>query len=251
MAWAKQNRWIEHNPAEKLRLPKRTAGRKIIRQILVWSQIVAIMQGLREPYRTLVLFLALVPKRIEEAIALKPSDLDSENVLHIRQAMYDGKLVEFEEHEYERIPLDAPLHAELVRRMRALGEGHDWIFRSKRGTPLNPGNGLRRWLHPAAKAIGIRLGGWHDFRHTHSTAMSRAGVRLKVRNAVLGHSKGTGVLAIDTYDHANDEEIREALVMGANWLMREEEIKKALQGSQLCLELCPDTLPPLGQSANA
>ena len=54
--------------------------------ILKWKQIAAIMDRMEEPYRTLVLFLALVPKRIEEAIALRPSDLDEHNVLHIRRA---------------------------------------------------------------------------------------------------------------------------------------------------------------------
>jgi integrase len=202
----------------------------------------AIMEQMEEPYRTLVLFLALVPKRIEEAIALRPSDLDEHNILHIRRAIYERKLVEFEPHEYERLPLDTPVHAELVRRMRQLGEGHEWIFRSEAGTPIDPRNGLARKLHPATKAIGIRLGGWHDFRHTFSTAMSKAGVRLKVRSEVLGHGKRTGVLAHDVYDHASENEIRQALVLGANWLMQEEAIQKALLGSQLFPQLCPDGL---------
>ncbi len=240
LEWAKRNRWIEHNPAERIRLPKKTAGRRLIRMVLLWSQIMAIMEQMEEPYRTLVLFLALVPKRIEEALALRPSDLDEHNILHIRRAIYERKLVEFEPHEYERIPLDTPVHAELVRRMPQLGGGHEWIFRSEAGTPIDPGNALKRKLHPAAKAIGIRLGGWHDFRHTFSTAMSKAGVRLKVRSEVLGHGKRTGVLAHDVYDHASENEIRQALVLGANWLMQEEAIQKALLGNQLCPQMCPE-----------
>src|SRR6185369_12087456 len=139
----------------------------------------------------------------------------------------------FEPHEYEGIPLDSAAHSELIYRLRQLGKGHEWIFRSKTDTPIDPGNGRRRKLHPAAETIGLRLGGWHDFRHTFNTAMRRAGVQTKVRSAVLGHNKRTGVLADDVYDHASEAEIRQALVLGANWLWQEEEIQEALLSNHL------------------
>jgi integrase len=250
LKWALQNRWIPSNPVEQLRLPKKTGGRRIVRVILKWKQIAAIMDKMDEPYRTLVLFLALVPKRIEEAIALRPSDLDEHNVLHIRRALYERKAVEFEPSEFERIPLDSPAHAELVKRLRQLGDGHDWIFRSRRGTPIDPHNGLMRTLHPACKAIGIRLGGWHDFRHTFNTAMRRAGVHAKVRSAALGHNKRTGMLVDDVYDHASEAEVREALVLGANWLWQEESIQKTLLSNQLCPQMFPEAHIQLDQSVS-
>jgi integrase len=250
LKWAMQNHWIGSNPVEKLRLPRKTGGRHIVRVILAWKQVAAIMDKMDEPYRTLVLFLALVPKRIEEAIALRPSDLDEHNILHIRRAIYERKAVEFEPSEYERIPLDSPAHAELVKRLRQLGEGHEWVFRSRKGTPIDPHNGLLRQLHPAAAAIGIKLGGWHDFRHTFNTAMSRAGVRSKVRTAALGQSKRTGVLADDVYDHASEAELRQALVLGANWLWQEEDIQKTLLSSQMCPQMCPETHLPPDQSVS-
>ena len=250
LKWAVQNHWITSNPVEQLRLPKKTGGRRIVRVILQWKQIAAIMDKLDEPYRTLVLFLALVPKRIEEAIALRPSDLDENNILHIRRAIYERKPMDFEPSECERIPLDSPAHAALVKRLRQLGEGHEWMFRSRKGTPVDPHNGLLRQLHPAAGAIGLKLGGWHDFRHTFNTVMRRAGVQTKVRSAVLGHNKRTGVLADDVYDHASEAEVRQALVMGANWLWNEEEIQKSLSGSQLCPQMCPEVHLPPDQSAS-
>jgi integrase len=33
------------------------------------------------------------------------------------------------------------------------------------------------YVRPAAEQLGIRLGGWHDFRHTLSTTMRRNGVQ--------------------------------------------------------------------------
>jgi len=165
--------------------------------------------------------------------------------------LYEGKVVEFEPHEYERIPLDSPAHKELVQCLRELGKGHEWIFRSQAVTPIDPGNGRRRKLHPAAKKIGLRLGGWHDFRHTCNTAMRRAGVHSKVRSAVLGHKKHTGVLADDVYDHVSEAEVRQALVAGANWLWKEEAIQEALLSSRLCPQMCPEAVVQPEQSASA
>jgi hypothetical protein len=36
------------------------------------------------------------------------------------------------------------------------------------------------------------------------------------------------------YDHADEYEVRQALVLGANWLMQEEAIQKQLVSSQVC-----------------
>jgi len=73
-----------------------------------------------------VLFLGLCGRRIEEAIGLKPGDLDDNNILHIRRIIYDGNIEELAEEQL--LPRDQPQHADLVRRLRALGKGHEWIF---------------------------------------------------------------------------------------------------------------------------
>jgi len=78
------------------------------------------------------LFLALTGRRIEEAIGLKPDDLGSDNMLHIRRVIYNGRMEELDE---EQLPLDAPEHRELVERLRSLGIGPQWVFCSRRGTP--------------------------------------------------------------------------------------------------------------------
>jgi integrase len=243
LAFAVKNKLIDMNPAENLKTPKRCGGRKVTRTILVWSQIVSMLTVLEDPYRTLILFLSMVPKRIEEAIALRPTDLDVQNVLHVRRVLYEGKVIELEPHEQEHIPLDAPVHADLVKKLRELGGDHEWIFRSKNGQPLNVGNARRRKLHPAAAKAGVKVGGFHDFRHTMSSAMRKAGVDLKVRSAVLGHKGKIGVLAHDVYDGVKPEEIRRALVQGAQWMMREESMQQALLASS---ELFPRMFPTQG-----
>lgn len=162
-----------------------------------------IIGRLEEPYQTLALLVALTGRRIEEAIGIQPGDLDDQNVLHIRRVIYNGRVEQLEREQ------ELPLDADLAQRIRALGEGHTWVFRSRAGTPVNPCNARRRYLHPAAKAVGVTIGGWHDFRHTLTTRLRKSGVHPKVIAGVLGHKNVT--LAPNVYDHCDADEIRSAL----------------------------------------
>jgi integrase len=110
--------------------------------------------------------------------------------------------------EEQLLPLDQTQHAELVRRLRTLGKDNEWVFHSRKGTPINPGNGRRRYLKPAAQAVGIEIGGWHDFRHTLIT-MRKAGVHPVVVSGTVGHKRVE--LAPEVYDRATQSEIRDAL----------------------------------------
>jgi len=128
-------------------------------------------------------------------------------VLHVRRIIYDGE-VELLEKE-QQFPLDAGVHAELIRRLRSLGNGQQWIFRSRANTPVNLGNARLRHLHPTAKAIGVRIGGWHDFRHTVVRMMRRGGENPVVISGVVGHKNVE--LAPEVYDRASAADIGLAL----------------------------------------
>ena len=211
LAWAERNSYIKRPNGwlDGIKLPRKTGGRKVVRTELEPSQTLGIVQQLKEPYSTLVLFLGLCGRRIEEAIGIKPTDLDDNNVLHIRRVIYKGRAEELEEDQIQVLPLDQPEHAELVRRLRTLGGSHKWVFRSRKGTPLDPGNARRRYLHPAAQAVGVKIGGWHDFRHTLIRKMRKAGVHPVVVSGTVGHKRVE--LAPAVYDRANQSKIRAAL----------------------------------------
>ena len=87
--------------------------------------------------------------------------------------------------------------------MGKLGKG-EWVFRSRKSTSLNPGNALKRHVRPAAKELGISLGGWHDFRHTFSTKLRRSGVHPKV--------------VMDVYDRMDIEDFVQPLSLVVNEL---------------------------------
>ena len=189
----------------------------MVRTELEPSQTLGIIQRLKEPYSTLVLFLGLCGRRIEEAIGIKPTDLEDDNVLRIRRVICNGQVEELAEEEQQVLPLDQREHAELVRRLRVLGKDREWVFHSRKGSPINPGNARRRYLHPAAEAVGIKIGGWHDFRHTLIRKMRRGGVHPVVVSAVVGHKRVE--LAPEVYDRATLDEKRQALgVVGRDLL---------------------------------
>jgi integrase len=220
LTWAERNGYITRLTGwlEGIRLPRKTGGRKVVRTELEPSQTLGIIQRMKEPYSTLVLFLGLGGRRIEEAVGIKPTDLDDNNVLHIRRVISNGRVEELAEVEQQVLPLDQPEHAELVRRLRVLGKDHEWVSHSRKGTPINPGNARRRHLHPAAEAVGIKIGGWHDFRHTLIRKMRRGGVHPVVVSAVVGHKRVE--LAPEVYDRATLDEKRQALgVVGRELLL--------------------------------
>jgi integrase len=209
LAWAEKTALIERPTGwlDSIRLPKKVGGRTVTRTELKPEQTRAIVARLPEPYATLVLCLASVGCRGEEAVGLQPADLDAANVLWIRRVIYNGKVEVLD--KPQQLPLNSVVHADLIRRMRALGVGHEWIFHSRSGTPVNLGNARRRYLHPATQAIGVRVGGWHDFRHTLVRTMRRGNVNPVVISGTVGHKSVE--LAAEVYDRASGADIGRAL----------------------------------------
>jgi len=75
---------------------------------------------------------------------------------------------------------------------------------------------MKRYVHPAARACGITISGWHDFRHTATTNMRKKGVQPKVVSDILGHQKVN--LAMDVYDRTDTSDFAQALgVIAAGW----------------------------------
>jgi len=134
LGWAADCEWIEGNPCVKIKLPREAGGKRVIRTVLTPKQIRDLSGALDEPYATLVLFLAATGLRIGEAIGIKWSDVEN-NVLTVSRRIYIG-----DEDTVKSLPSvrKLPLDAKLIERIRALGEGKEWVFRSEAGTPVTP-----------------------------------------------------------------------------------------------------------------
>jgi len=87
-------------------------------------------------------------------------------------------------------------------------------------------NARKRHLHPAAAAVGVQIGGWHDFRHTLSRTLRRAGVHPVVVRDTLHQSKVD--LAMNVYDKASAEDIRAGLKVVSKKLLGSDLLPKHL-----------------------
>ena len=76
---------------------------------------------------------------------------------------------------------------------------------------------LERHVQPAAEQLGLKLGGWHDFRHSLTTSLRRDGVHPKVISGILGHSKVN--LAMDSHDHVDAADFGQPLAAVAERLL--------------------------------
>ncbi len=202
LAWGVACDYLSKNPCSGVKLPR--AGTKIVRTVLTPQQVVDLSERLQEPYATLVLFLAVTGLRIGEAIGIKWSDFDGD-VLHICRRVYEGEVDSTKTKGSDR---HLPIPKSLLLRMQMLGSD-GWVFRSRKGTTINPGNALKRYIRPIAKELGIPLGGWHDFRHTLTTGLLRGHVSAKVVSNILGHSDVK--ITLDTYCHTEVSDFREPL----------------------------------------
>lgn len=212
MSWAVQCEWLEKNPCSGVKLPH--AGERIQRTILTPTQVSDIAKKLDEPYATLVLFLAITGLRIGEAVGVKRSDFDGD-VLRVRRRIYEGKA---DTTKTKKSARDLPIPDALRSRLFSIS-GREWIFESGNGTPVNPGNALKRYVRPAVRSLGIKIGGWHDFRHTLGTTFRKHGWSAKVRADILGHSSLQ--VTDGVYDHADQDDFREALGGVASELLRD------------------------------
>jgi hypothetical protein len=97
----------------------------------------------------MVLFVASLGRRIEEATGLQPDDLDENNVLHIRRVVYEGEVEVLEKEQL--LPLDsvvrAPTSSAAFVRWESVGNGCSSPVRGRRPIPATS---------------GVKIGRWHD-----------------------------------------------------------------------------------------
>jgi integrase len=201
LSWAVKCAWIEKNVCHGVKLPK--AGKRERHPILKAEQVAALVEHVPEPIGTLILFLSVTGVRIGEAVGIKWSDFDGD-MLHIQRRVYERQEGTPKTKSSDRF---IPVPAALLERLRTLGKG-EWVFRTSVGTPLDPKNAMNRYVRPAAKKLGINLGGWHCFRHAVCTQLLKKHP-VKVVAEILGHGDIRTTLAV--YQNLEVEDRREPL----------------------------------------
>ena len=158
----------DHNP---IHLVRQSAKRKQTPSLLTPAEIKALVDtlGLRE--RTLVLLAASTGLRQSELFALKWGDIDfAGGTMSVTRSIVYGVVGRCKtEPSQKPVPLH-PRVAETLMQWKercAYREADDWVFASKQNRGRRPYWGqaiLRRYLRPAARALGIEKRiGWHTF----------------------------------------------------------------------------------------
>ena len=194
----------DRNPINQVR---QSAKRRVTPCVLGSTDIQAILRELTGVNHLLVMLAATTGLRQSELFALKWKDLDFES----KQASVTRSIVHQvvgkckTETSQKPVPLDSRLIRELEkwRRETRYRSAEDWVFASPLSDGKRPFWGqqiMRRRIFPVARRLGIRLTGWHAFRHSYSTLLCHAGTNLKVMQELLRHS--TIRLTLDTYTQA-------------------------------------------------
>ncbi len=200
---------LAQNPAahvKPLRDPNEDGNRI---HMLQPEEIARLLDATEEPYRTLYLVAVQTGLRRGELLGLRWGDVDFEQRrLYVQRSL--GRIRDGDGYAVRELPLKTrysrrtidDLSETVVQALLALPAGddpkHDYVFRSRVGSPLDPDSldrAYRRHL-AVARLPEIRF---HDLRHTHASLLIAAGVHPKAIQARLGHASITTTL--NTYGH--------------------------------------------------
>jgi integrase len=211
---------LTDNPVRKTRLPR--CGPVAEKPPIAPETLLALIQKLAEPSRSIASLLAMTGLRIGELLAVRWQDVDLQNgFLSVRQTVYEGH---FDEPKSKRSKRRIPLGPKCVEILTALhpidAAPAALVFSAPNGSPLSRRNLLNRQFKPACKALGLTGANWHWLRHVHATLLDAVGTPLGTVQAILGHS--SSAITRETYIHSVPADARRAVgdvekLFGPKW----------------------------------
>lgn len=207
-------------PTEGARLPRIDSPDK---RALTRDQLDLFAAQLREPYRTLVLFLASTGLRVGEAIGLRwrrfnltdqKLIVDGEEMppwsVAVREAYSHSEYHTLKTKAGRRtIVLDTEASVLMLEHMARYAErpADGPVFFGKGGLPLDYHNAANRVIKPGAKKCGLGWITFHVLRHTAVTWADAKGLSDAEKSKRFGHSPEMSV----RYTHPDGEGVREKL----------------------------------------
>jgi integrase len=163
-----------------------------------------------DPLRALYWVAVTTGLRQGELLALSWADVDLEgNVLRVRRTLVAnrGKLTFSQPKTVKArraVALKPGVVAELRehrKRQKQVGAWKEYglVFCTRKGTPINPSNLVKRSFKPLLKRARLPEIRFHDLRHTAATLMLSGGVHPKIVQEILGHAQIS--MTLDTYSH--------------------------------------------------
>jgi integrase len=148
-------------------------------------------------YATLFILAAATGLRCSELFALRMDDVDFRaRTIRVDEA-FDGRT--YTVGPVKNVAADREVFLgdgegrEALRILKAfvgrrIQNPSEFVFHSKRGSPLRETKVLHDGLHPALKALGLRKAGMHAFRRGCNRRWELAGVNPAVHRQMMGHS---------------------------------------------------------------
>ncbi len=195
LAEAVEQGYLEKNPARRLVVPPTKAS---CRRFLSLDEVRRLLGAMRGQDRIIVHMLLVCALRPGELFALRWRHVEPGR-LRIEQAISQGRLGEPKTGSSNGyVALPASVQAELAMwRSGCAAKADDFVFPSKRGTPMDPHNYLTRVLQPGAREAGIEGVTFQALRRTFATHFQRVGT-VKDAQTQLRHASPLTTLKIYT-----------------------------------------------------
>ena len=190
--------FLVKNPARKLEMP---ITRKTCRRYLTPDEIQTLLSILQGRDRIVVRLFLLCALRPGELFALRWRSIEPGR-LRIEEAVYRGHIGSPKtegSRAYVALPKSLEMELEFWRHQCGDPDEDEFVFRSRRRTPLNGHNYRRRFLAPLAKKNGIEGLTFQCLRRTFATQFQKQGT-VRDAQTQLRHSDAGTTMNIYTQD---------------------------------------------------
>lgn len=201
------------NPAEGIRLPRDTRGRKT-KPYVPPEKFSALLTLISEPYSTMVFVAVYTGLRISELVGLRWSNVHPDSIAIEQRccrgdwgapkskasnatiAVNQNVIARLERLKTLTVEVKAGRATRKYRAVRSFGPD-DLVFQSvKDGRPMRDNNILTRHIKPAGRMLGMPWLNWRCLRTSHATWLKLAGADVKDAQAQMRHSRASTTLDI-------------------------------------------------------
>ena len=160
--------------------------------ILTVESFQAVLQQLREPYKTMVIIAQCLGLRVSEIAGLKWADFDFERgQLLVQRSIVNGRVDDVKtEYSHDYLPLhESLIGVMLAWSAKAYPTEEGWVFANPvTSRPFYPTEIQKRHLRPLGNKLGLGALGWHTFRHTYRSWLDETGAPMKVQQELMRHA---------------------------------------------------------------
>lgn len=195
--WNTAESWgyVQGDPFRGMRLPQMIRSE---RRYFTLEEIQKILAAAPEKERLFYWIAAETGLRAGELCGLRWCDVGT-TALQVRQTIWRGK-VQSPKSAAALRPVAISPHLAAALSVNRPTDTLQLIFQTRKKTPWDATDVVKRKLKPLCKRLGIAPGGLHAFRHGQGTLLDQMNVPMKVRQQRLGHTNAE--LTLNTYTHA-------------------------------------------------